>query len=76
MSLLGRPAIIVWLIGLLACAAAITRTHVATDMSAFLPRAISASSTVARTAAPMRVFSIASHSNTPIASAMAIMNTR
>ncbi|MBV8166672.1 MAG: MMPL family transporter [Alphaproteobacteria bacterium] len=39
MSLLRRPAIIVWLIGLLACAAAVTRTHVATDMSAFLPRA-------------------------------------
>jgi predicted exporter len=39
MSLLGRPAILVWLIGLLACAAVVARTQVATDMSAFLPRA-------------------------------------
>ena len=40
------------------------------------PRAICASSTVARTAAPMRVFSITSHSKMPMATAMPIMNTR
>src|SRR5258705_2220348 len=39
MSLPGRPAIIVWLIGLLACVAVVAHTRVATDMSAFLPRA-------------------------------------
>ena len=40
------------------------------------PRAICASSTVARTAAPILVFSIASHSAIPITIAMVIMKTR
>ena len=40
------------------------------------PRAICASSTVARTAAPMRVRSIASHSATPMATASTIMKMR
>ena len=40
------------------------------------PRAICASSTVARTAAPMRVFSITSQIATPITKASAIMNIR
>ena len=40
------------------------------------PRAICASSTVARTAAPMRVFSMASQVAIPITSAIAIMKTR
>ncbi len=46
------------------------------DVSMPTPRAICASSTVARTAAPMRVFSIASQSATPMMSAVAIMKTR
>jgi hypothetical protein len=40
------------------------------------PRAISASSTAARTTAPMRVFSMASHSARPMARAVPIMKIR
>ena len=46
------------------------------EVSMPTPRAICASSTVARTCAPIRVFSITSHSTRPIAAAMAIMKTR
>ena len=46
------------------------------EVSMPTPRAICASSTVARTAAPMRVFSMTSQSASPIAAAMAIMKTR
>ena len=46
------------------------------DVSMPTPRAICASSTVARTAAPILVFSMTSHRIRPIASAVAIMNIR
>jgi len=46
------------------------------EVSMPTPRAICASSTVARTAAPSLVFSMASHSTRPIAAAIAIMKMR
>src|SRR5688572_444424 len=46
------------------------------EVSMPTPRAISASSTAARTMAPMRVFSMVSHNASPIAAAIEIMKMR
>jgi predicted exporter len=36
---MGRPTVVLWLIGVAACVVVVTRAEISTDMSAFLPRA-------------------------------------